>query len=79
MEEGWGYLIGSENWHYFKNGKSVCGTFKFTGKLALESREVVSSDNCKECRDLIEARQKAKGKLALPKRRFGSFPSFFRR
>ncbi|MHC4620354.1 MAG: hypothetical protein ACYTEQ_21605 [Planctomycetota bacterium] len=48
IKEGWGLPALSRRWHYFVNGKSLCGRWLFTGPV--ESGNNDSLDNCATCR-----------------------------
>lgn len=48
--EGWKYLIGTPKWHYFRNGRSLCGGWIcFTNSGFDEDEKLNSSSNCKRC------------------------------
>ena len=50
LKEGWGYLINSTKWHYFRNGRSLCGKWGILSDKALELGNDDSPDNCKACK-----------------------------
>jgi len=49
MNEGWTYLYNSPKWHYFRDGRSLCGKW-MTFSKELERREIDSPDNCVACK-----------------------------
>lgn len=49
MEEGWTWLINSRKWHYFRDGRSICGKFMLLGNPELEPFGDKSPDNCAAC------------------------------
>ena len=49
-EKGWGYLSNSPKWHYFENGKSLCGKWLRLAGAPLQDDGHNSPDNCKACR-----------------------------
>jgi hypothetical protein len=59
INEGWGYISNSPKWHYFRNGRSLCGRWGSFGRTDLEQGNDGSPDNCKACRTKITA-EKAK-------------------
>jgi len=52
-KEGWTWLINSTKWHYFRNGKSLCGKWMTFGNPDLEQGNNNSPDNCKSCRNKL--------------------------
>ena len=67
MTEGWGWLIlagswsGTKKWHYFVDGKSLCGKYMTLGQIELEQGNDDSPDNCAECRRrLLKRKENAK-------------------
>jgi hypothetical protein len=62
MAEGWTWLINSKKWHYFVNGRSLCGKFGLIGRPELEQGNDDSPDNCTACRKKLKKRKnEAKG------------------
>jgi hypothetical protein len=49
MKEGWTFLWNSPKWHYFREGRSLCGRFLLLGKPELGGGNEQSPDNCKGC------------------------------
>jgi hypothetical protein len=51
MKEGWMWLSNSPKWHYFRDGRSLCGRFALLGASDrhFEDGKNESSQNCKEC------------------------------
>lgn len=56
--EGWGWLTNSPKWHYFQDGRSLCGRW-FTFSKNFEDGNETSPDNCKSC---VTKKQKAEAK-----------------
>ena len=58
LKEGWGHPghYQSRKWHYFREARSLCGKWMFTGVLEQGSDD--SPDNCASCK-----RKRAKEKL----------------
>ena len=46
-EGGWGKPANSRKWHYFRDSRSLCGRWAYSGDL--DSEDVVSPDNCAAC------------------------------
>lgn len=47
--EGWNWLHNSRKWHYFADGRSLCGKWMTLGTNAdAEQGGDASSDNCRE-------------------------------
>ena len=57
IKEGWGFPSQSRKWHYFTNGRSLCGKFGWFDKDHLEDGNDNSPDNCKECKRRLEKRK----------------------
>lgn len=55
MAEGWTWLINSRKWHYFRDGRSLCGGFALLSDKDLEQGNNCSPDNCAKCRRKREA------------------------
>lgn len=51
--EGWTWLFNSRKWHYFRNGRSVCGRYAILGAGDFEQGNDTSPDNCAQCRKVI--------------------------
>ena len=49
MKEGWTWLIGTPKWHYFREGRSLCGKWMLLGNPELDQRDFKSKDNCMAC------------------------------
>jgi len=62
MGEGWGWITNSPKWHYFVDGRSLCG--KWIGLGELEQGNDGSPDNCTACKRALEKRR---AKQALEK------------
>ena len=56
-KEGWTWLTNSKKWHYFIDGRSLCGRFMVLGRPELEQGNNNSSDNCKACVKKLEKRK----------------------
>lgn len=61
-EEGWTWLVNSRKWHYFINGRSLCGKFLLLVVPELEQGNDDSPDNCVICRRELEKRKIKGGK-----------------
>lgn len=61
-EEGWTYLTNSRKWHYFIDGRSLCGKFLLLVIPELEQGNDNSPDNCMTCRRELEKRKIKGGK-----------------
>ena len=55
--EGWGMCFNTPKWHYFVEGRSLCGRFMLFGKQDLELGNDNSPDNCKACKAKLEKRK----------------------
>ena len=55
-KEGWGQVVSagtlsaSKKWHYFRDGRSLCGRWVRFSNNGLEQGMDNSPDNCAECR-----------------------------
>ena len=50
-KEGWTWLYNSKKWHYFRDGRSLCGKWgRFGSPDTLEQGKDDSPDNCAVCR-----------------------------
>ena len=56
-KEGWTWLSNSTKWHYFVDGKSLCGKFMLFSTSGLEQGNDNSQDNCMPCRRKLEERK----------------------
>lgn len=56
MKKGWGNLFNSRKWHYFIEGKSLCGKWMLMGNGNLVDGQNDSPDNCAACRKKLAAR-----------------------
>ena len=50
MAEGWGLPGLARKWHYFRERRSLCGRWVFSGK-DLEQGNDDHPANCKQCRE----------------------------
>lgn len=53
--EGWTFLWNSTKWHYFVEGRSLCGRFLLLANPAFDCH-IDSPDNCKACLRKYQAR-----------------------
>ena len=57
-KEGWTWLTNSKKWHYFVDGRSLCGGFmvfaNMQGELVQGNND--SSDNCASCKKKLQKR-----------------------
>lgn len=58
-KEGWGWIRNSPKWHYFVDGRSLCGKWLGLGLGELEQGNDESGDNCTVCKKAL-AKRKAK-------------------
>lgn len=49
MAEGWTYLINSKKWHYFRDGRSLCGKWAYFGSSDFEKGKDNHPKNCSAC------------------------------
>ena len=49
INEGWTWLYNTTKWHYFKEGRSLCGKWMVLSKQDYELGNDDSPDNCKTC------------------------------
>jgi len=56
-KEGWTWLTNSTKWHYFVEGRSLCGKFMLLSIPELEQGNDGSLDNCMACRKKLEKRK----------------------
>lgn len=58
-DEGWAPgSFGSQKWHYYRDGRSLCGRYGWIGALNFEQGNDQSPDNCAACR---KKREKEEG------------------
>lgn len=51
--KGWGFILNSRKWHFYEDGRSLCGRYmKFTSH-DLELGNDLSSSNCAACRKIV--------------------------
>lgn len=55
LTEGWKWIIESRKWHYFRNGRSLCGRWATLSNAGFETGNDDSPDNCAECKRKIMA------------------------
>lgn len=53
IKEGWKHLLNARNWHYFRDGRSLCGRWGTFSDEGLELGNDNSPDNCKKCREKL--------------------------
>jgi len=50
MSEGWAQPLNSKKFHFFREGRSLCGKWAFLSEdLDDDNEEVDSPDDCREC------------------------------
>ena len=55
MSEGWARPLNSRKYHYFKEGRSLCGNWLFLSKdLSPDDPANDSKDDCKACMKKIQ-------------------------
>lgn len=58
--EGWTWLVNATKWHYFVDGRSLCGRWMtFVRASELEPDTGPGPDDCRECRRRLDKRQAA--------------------
>lgn len=57
-KEGWTWLHNSGKWHYFKNGKSLCGKYMILSNDSLKLGNDNSLDNCVKCKKILKESNK---------------------
>lgn len=58
MREGWNWLFNSSKWHYFREGRSLCGKWMTLGNPEYQQGNDNSPDNCAACkRKLLKERE----------------------
>lgn len=55
----------ASKWHYFINGRSLCGKWMTLGKTKLEQGNDESPDNCAACRERKAKRHFTKEPIAI--------------
>jgi hypothetical protein len=63
MSEGWGYVYGSSLRHYFKEGRSLCGSHFYFGDDRLVQGGDNQTNNCTACRLRLEQQRKLNAKI----------------
>lgn len=58
-KEGWTWLVNSRKWHYFVDGKALCGKFMLLHVGDLETGKDNSPDNCTGCKRKLVVRSEA--------------------
>lgn len=53
VSEGWKPLSNAKLWHYFRDGKSLCGKWMTLSMRDVEQGNDNSPDNCKACKDKL--------------------------
>lgn len=61
LTEGWTWLHNSTRWHYFDEGRSLCGKWMILSCDNLEIGNDNSPDNCAACGKKLAGRQALKG------------------
>jgi hypothetical protein len=50
--EGWMKLDNAKTWHYFREGRSLCGKWMAFSQDYDETENIDSPDNCKACKTI---------------------------
>lgn len=58
FNEGWTWLVGFTKWHYFRNGRSLCGSYTHSGSIARRQENDDVSDECGSCRRSLLSERK---------------------
>lgn len=58
--EGWKWLANATKWHYFRDGRSVCGKWMNLGSGEFQQGNNDSPDNCKGCMNALAGKPKEK-------------------
>lgn len=61
MVEGWGKPFNSRKFHYFRNGRSLCGKWFFLSK-DLERGKEEHPENCRTCANKLFREKKRREK-----------------
>ena len=65
FKEGWTWLHNSKKWHYFVDGRSLCGRWMLFSNPGLEQGNDDSPDNCKACSKKLITRKAGMTKETL--------------
>lgn len=60
LTEGWKWLVNAPKWHYFREGRSLCGRWLTFSNSGFEQGNLESPDNCKACVKKLEKEAAAK-------------------
>ena len=64
--EGWGAVLQATKWHYFREGRSLCGRAMFFGRGDnLEQGNDHSPDNCAQCRKRLASEKEKAANAAV--------------
>lgn len=58
FREGWTWLENSKKWHYFVDGRALCGRWLLVSTPKLEQGNDDSPDNCLACQKKLIIRKK---------------------
>lgn len=53
--EGWSRPADARKWHYFRDGRSLCGRWGMRRSRHLEPDDEPSADDCAACRRTLDA------------------------
>ena len=56
-KKGWAQPIGTKKFHYFVDGRALCGKWAFFGRNLDEDEGTTSPDDCKACAKKMEKRR----------------------
>lgn len=56
LPHGWATIEGTRKWHFFRDGKSLCGGWAYFGRNSLELGNDASEENCAACRRKVAKR-----------------------
>lgn len=59
--EGWTWLLNASKWHYFRNGRSLCGKWMLPGGGSFPAAADDSDHNCAACKRKREVEKRKVG------------------
>ena len=57
--EGWTWLLNARKWHYFVEGRSLCGRYLLLASGEFQRGDDDSPDNCAACKRQLAKRKEA--------------------
>ena len=65
FKEGWTWLLNAKKWHYFVDGRALCGKWMLFSTPELEQGNDNSPDNCVVCQKKLTIRKNKMSKETL--------------